>query len=183
MGLSTVYGIVKQSHAFISVDSEVGRGTTFRIWFPVVHEEATGIDQMSPAAPIVRGRGTILVAEDEDIVRHIVVTTLESQGYSVLAASSGEAALELASQHKGPLPLLITDMVMPGITGTELAERLKVRHKDLRVLYMSGYTDDKFVRYGMFSAPDDFIQKPFTPTMLNRIVQELLKSVKASELQ
>ena len=183
LGLSTVYGIVKQSHAFISVESEVGRGTTFRIWFPVVHEEATGIDQMSPAAPIVRGRGTILVAEDEDIVRHIVVTTLESQGYSVLAASSGEAALELASQHKGPLPLLITDMVMPGITGTELAERLKVRHKDLRVLYMSGYTDDKFVRYGMFSAPDDFIQKPFTPTMLNRIVQELLKSVKASELQ
>ena len=180
LGLSTVYGIVKQSQASIAVDSEEGAGTTFRIWFPVVYEEAASVEDLSPIAPTGRGRGTILLAEDEDIVRHIVVTTLESQGFKVLAANSGEAALELASQHSGPLPLLITDMVMPGITGTELAERLRVRHKDLRVLYMSGYTDDKFVRYGMFTAPDDFIQKPFTPTMLNRIVHELLKSVKTS---
>ena len=176
LGLSTVYGIVKQNQAAIAVETVEGLGTTFRIWFPVANEVAPEVENLPPVALVPRGNETILVAEDEDIVRHIVVTTLQSQGYKVLAANSGEAALELASQHVGPLPLLITDMVMPGITGTELAQRLKVRHKDLRVLYMSGYTDDKFVRYGMFTAPDDFIQKPFTPTMLNRIVQELLKA-------
>ncbi|MDX1928412.1 MAG: PAS domain-containing protein [Pirellulaceae bacterium] len=175
LGLSTVYGIVKQNNGAITVESEPGAGATFRILFPIEKAQVPVIEKAAPT-PIAGGTETILLAEDEDLVRNIVITTLESQGYKVLAANSGEEALELANQYTGPLHMLITDMVMPGITGTQLAERMKDKHSDLRVLYMSGYTEDKVVRLGLFSAPDDFIQKPFTPAQLNRSVHQLLQN-------
>lgn len=175
LGLSTVYGIVKQNNGAITVDSEVGAGATFRILFPIENSQAPIVEKTAPA-PVAGGSETILLAEDEDLVRKIVITTLEAQGYKVLAANSGEEALELANQYSGPLHMLITDMVMPGITGTQLAEQMKSKHPDLRVLYMSGYTEDKVVRLGLFTAPEDFIQKPFTPAQLNRSVHLLLQS-------
>ena len=175
LGLSTVYGIVKQNNGAIAVESEPGAGATFRILFPIELAQAPIVEKATQA-PIAGGSETILLAEDEDLVRKIVITTLESQGYKVIAAKSGEEALELANQHEGPLHMLITDMVMPGITGTQLAERMKDVYADLRVLYMSGYTEDKVVRLGLFSAPEDFIQKPFTPAQLNHSVHQLLQN-------
>jgi two-component system, cell cycle sensor histidine kinase and response regulator CckA len=174
LGLSTVYGIVKQNNGAITVESEPGAGATFRILFPIEQAQVPVVEVAAPT-PIASGSETILLAEDEDLVRKIVITTLESQGYKVLAANSGEEALELANRYAGPLHLLITDMVMPGITGTQLAERMKDKYSDLRVLYMSGYTEDRGVRLGLFSAPEDFIQKPFTPAQLNRCVNQLLQ--------
>jgi signal transduction histidine kinase len=175
LGLSTVYGIVKQNKGAITVESEPGAGATFRILFPIERAPTTVVEPIA-STPVAGGSETILLAEDEDLVRQIVITTLESQGYQVLAANSGEAALELANLYDGPLHLLITDMVMPGMTGTRLAEQLKGKHAELRVLYMSGYTEDNVVRLGLFSAPDNFIQKPFTPTQLNQCVYQLLQS-------
>lgn len=175
LGLSTVYGIVKQNNGAITVESEPGAGATFRILFPIERAQVPIVGKTA-FAPVSGGSETILLAEDEDLVRRIVITTLESQGYKVLAANSGEEALELANQYEGTLHMLITDIVMPGITGTQLAAKMKDKHSNLRVLYMSGYTEDKVVRLGLFSAPDDFIQKPFTPDQLNRSVHQLLQN-------
>lgn len=175
LGLSTVYGIVKQNHGAIAVTSEPGAGASFRILFPVEQASAPAVENTA-TLPVTGGSETIVLAEDEDLVRQIVTTTLETQGYKVLAAHSGESALELASRYSGQVHLLITDMVMPGMTGTELADRLKEKYSNLRVLYMSGYTEDKVVRLGLFSSTEDFIQKPFTPTQLNLSVQKLLEN-------
>ncbi len=175
LGLSTVYGIVKQNNGAIAVESEPGAGATFRILFPIELAQVPFVEKTAHL-PIAGGSETILLAEDEDLVRKIVITTLESQGYKVIAANSGEEALEIANNYSGPLHLLITDIVMPGITGTQLADRMKSKYSDLRVLYMSGYTEDKVVRLGLFSEPDDFIQKPFTPAQLNRSVHKLLQN-------
>ncbi len=175
LGLSTVYGIVKQNHGAIAVTSAPGAGASFRILFPVEQASAPAVENAAPL-PVTGGSETILLAEDEDLVRQIVTTTLETQGYKVLAAHSGESTLELARRYSGQVHLLITDMVMPGMPGTELADRLKEKYSNLRVLYMSGYTEDKVVRLALFSSTEDFIQKPFSPTQLNLSVHKLLEN-------
>ncbi len=178
LGLATVYGIVKQNGGHIAVESEPGMGTTFRILFPVSHPESAAAETAISTTPPLRGTETILLAEDESSVRQLAVTSLESLGYTVLEADSGESAILAASRHEGPLHLLITDVVMPRIGGTELASRLRLLHPNIVVLYMSGYTDNAVVRRGVFTGLDYFIQKPFTPAVFARRVQEILHPIR-----
>jgi two-component system cell cycle sensor histidine kinase/response regulator CckA len=174
LGLSTVYGIVKQSSGFITVASEVGVGTTFEICFPRV----TGQRDALPSAPaeitVLRGSETLLVAEDNDLVRAVTVQTLRLCGYSVLEASSGAQALALAAQHGPKINLLLSDMIMPEMSGRELADRIKVVIPPVAVLFMSGYTDDAIARHGALPAGTVVLEKPFTTQDLARKVREAL---------
>ena len=173
LGLATVYGIVKQSGAFIWVYSELGRGTTFKIYFPRVEDVAS-----APAAPTapesLRGTETVLVAEDAAAVRAVIQQVLASHGYQVLEAADGRSALELGARHEGPVHLLVTDVVMPEMSGRQLADRLQERRPTLKVLFVSGYTDDAIVRHGILEPGIAFLQKPFTPEALARKVREAL---------
>ena len=173
LGLATVYGIVKQSGGFIWAYSEVGQGTTFKIYLPRADEPA---DRATPAAPTgsLGGTEAILVVDDAPAVRLAVRTVLERHGYSVFEAMNGEAAVELAAKHRGPLDLLITDVVMPGMSGRAVAQRLAAERPGLKVLYMSGYTDDTIVRHGVLEPGIRFIQKPFVPDVLAQRVREVL---------
>jgi CheY-like chemotaxis protein len=167
-----VQGAVKQSDGHISVASEVDVGTTFTILFPIATQAATpesGITK-SPS----RGTETILLVEDEAAVRAISQLGLESQGYKVLTAENGADAILLVEKHAGDIDLLVTDVVMPEMGGREIATRLRKRLPGLRVLYMSGYTDDIVVRHGLAEATVDFLQKPFTPLVLATKVREIL---------
>jgi PAS domain S-box-containing protein len=173
LGLSTVYGIVRQAGGTIGVESVPGSGTTFHILLPTVDELPTG----SNAAVITiapRGTETVLVAEDEDGVRQVVRAVLENQGYTVLHAATGSEAVRMASEHRGPIDLVLTDGVMPDLGGRALAEVVRAQRPDARVLYMSGYTDDAVIRSGVEASRDWFIQKPFTPMSLARRVREVL---------
>ncbi len=174
LGLSTVYGIVKQSGGNIWIHSEVGQGTIFKIYLPRVEEEVEEykITQESPEA--LQGRETILLAEDEDIVRHLVRDLLKSSGYQVLEAANGGAALLLCERHPGPIQLMITDVVMPEMSGRELKDRLAHIRPEMKVLFMSGYTDDTIVRHGILESEIAFLQKPFTPNALALKVREVL---------
>lgn len=166
LGLSTVYGIVKQSGGSIWVYSEVGVGTSLKVYFPIVNEEVTG-PEPKPAQPeCVAGTQTILLAEDEEMVRHLARESLTLHGYTVLEAANAEEALLIAQQHEGPIHLLLTDVVMPRISGKELAERLVTLRPETRVLYMSGYTDQAIVHHGILDGDIDFIGKPFSPNAL-----------------
>ncbi len=173
LGLSTSYGIVKQSGGHIAVYSEVGRGTTFTIYLPRILGEVTHKAKPSPQ-PLPLGSETILLAEDEEMVRIFTKAVLESQGYTVLEARDGSQALELARQHGGPIHLLVTDVVMPGMSGRALAERLAQAHPDTTVLYLSGYTDNTIVPHGVLDEGTAFLQKPFTPHALALKVREVL---------
>jgi CheY-like chemotaxis protein len=174
LGLATVYGIVKQSGGHIAVYSEVGRGTTFKIYLPRVAEvtRARKSDSVHGAAP--RGTETLLLVEDEEGVRTLAAYVLRDCGYEVLEARHGEEALRVAANHDGPIGLLVTDVVMPHLGGRELAERLKACRPETRVLFLSGYTDDAIVRHGILEAEVAFLQKPFTTTALARKVREVL---------
>jgi CheY-like chemotaxis protein len=174
LGLSTVYGIVKQSDGNIWVYSEPGQGTTFKIYLPRVEEEATAVEPGGATVEAPRGTETVLLVEDQDMVRDMVREALEMSGYAVLAASGGADALALAAGHSGPIHLLVTDVVMPGMSGRELAEQLSTVRPTLRVLFMSGYTDDAISRHGILEEGVTFLQKPFTPDALSRKVRELL---------
>jgi PAS domain S-box-containing protein len=174
LGLATVYGIVQQSDGAIEVQSKVGHGTTFYIYLP----RATDLGKPAPAKPSVPASGseTILLVEDDDRVRALVANMLKKHGYAVLLASQGDQALEISARHQGHIHLLLTDVLMPGISGRLLSERLTVARPETRVLYMSGYSDDAVLRLGVKSASAHFIQKPFSIDALAHKVRETLSS-------
>jgi PAS domain S-box-containing protein len=173
LGLATVYGIVHQSGGFLWVYSEVGRGTTFKIYLPEVDAPVSSTGDAA-ATDLPRGTETVLVAEDSEAVRAVTRQVLERQGYTVLEAPHGNAALALAAAHDGPIDLLLTDVVMPGLSGRQLADALTKLRPATRVLYASGYTDDAVVRHGVLEAGIAYLQKPFTIANLARKVRETL---------
>lgn len=174
LGLATVHGIVKQSGGSIEVYSEVGRGTTFKIYLPRLKGPVSSSKSFPGLFQMPRGTETILLAEDEEGVRAAVCLALESNGYTVLAARNGDEALQLCRQHSDPIHLLITDVVMPQMSGRQLADLVVAQRSRIKVLYLSGYTDDAVVRHGVLEAGMAFLQKPFTPLALARKVREIL---------
>jgi two-component system, cell cycle sensor histidine kinase and response regulator CckA len=173
LGLATVYGIVKQSDGFIWVDSQVERGTTFAVYLPVVHEPVEPTIHVAPAVDIGGGSQTILLAEDDGAVRRLARDILAKQGYTVLDARDGDEALASARQYPGAIHLLITDVVMPGLSGRDLAVRLTEERPNIRVLYTSGYTENVMIRAG-FNNGLTLLAKPFLPGDLLRKVKETL---------
>ena len=173
LGLSTVYGIVTQTGGHIWPYSEPGRGTSFKVYLPRVWERVA--EREEPASvPRNGGTETVLLVEDEDIVRTLVQEMLEDDGYSVLAASSGEAALELARSYAGRIDLLMTDVVMPGLSGTQLAERLVAERPEVLVVFASGYTEDAIASHGVLRPGTAFLEKPFSARDLARTVRHVL---------
>jgi PAS domain S-box-containing protein len=180
LGLSTVYGIVEQSHGHIQVQSEIGRGTTFVIHLPRVEEPLTASGQPTDAARRLRTTSrTVLVVDDEPEVLGLATEILKRVGYTVLGAPDGAAALEVARLHEGEIHLLVTDMVMPGMSGRDLAERLRVLRTALPVLYISGYVQDTATRTTLASEHSAFVAKPFTPELFTDRVRELLATAEA----
>jgi len=173
LGLSTVYGIVKQSGGYIFVQSEVGRGTTFRVYLPRVEDAAEPAGPAQIAGSTSGGSETVLLAEDEESVRELVRETLEAKGYKIFECESGEDALHMAAGHVGTIDMLITDLVMRGMTGGELAKRLRAVRPGIKVLYLSGYTEE-VIAPSMLEPGCAFLQKPFTLQMLARKVREVL---------
>jgi CheY-like chemotaxis protein len=174
LGLSMVYGFLQQSGGHVTVYSEVGRGTTFRLYLPRLPEQAEESAMAPAAAAPAGGTETVLLAEDAASLREMIAEILSSRGYRVLAADSGEKALDLARAHAGPIELLLTDMVMPGISGAELAERMHEARPEARILFMSGYTDDVMVQRGILAEETVLLQKPFASEALLRKVREVL---------
>jgi PAS domain S-box-containing protein len=175
LGLSTVYGIVKQSDGDIWVYSEPGKGATFKIYLPRVDEPLEERREKVLCDELLRGSETILLVEDEENVRKLALRVLERQGYKVLSARDGDDALLICEQFKDPIHLMLTDVVMPGMSGHELAKRLKSLHPKMKVLYMSGYTDDTIVLHGVLVEGVNYIQKPFTVDALTKKVREVLE--------
>jgi two-component system cell cycle sensor histidine kinase/response regulator CckA len=175
LGLSTVFGIVKQSGGSVEVYSEPGLGTSFKVYLPRVEEAATPTrPSRAGLAAAPRGAETVLLVEDEDAVRMLTRIVLEESGYTVLEAADGAEALKAAGAHAGPIHLLISDVVMPGAGGPEVAARLLARRPGLKVLFLSGYTDDAVVRHGILQDKVNFLQKPFSVAALARKVREVL---------
>jgi CheY-like chemotaxis protein len=174
LGLATVYGIVQQSDGFITFESEPQRGTTFKIYLPRVDLQVDSVIAGGIASSSLRGTETVLIAEDSASVRTVAREVLKRHGYAVLAAADGRAALELAAEHGAPLHLLITDVIMPEMSGRQLADNLREQRPGLRVLFVSGYTDDAIVRHGILEPGIAFLQKPFAPEALVRKVREVL---------
>ncbi len=173
LGLATVYGIVNQSGGFIWVYSEPGNGTSFKIYLPRIDAPVEGV-KTAGSVSVPRGTETVLLVEDAAAVRAVAKQVLERQGYTVLEAPDGDVALHVAHKHRGPIHLLLTDVVMPVLSGRPLAEQLVRVRPDMKVLYASGYTDDSVVRHGILEAGTAYLQKPFTPDSLARKVRELL---------
>ena len=174
LGLATVYGIVKQSGGFIWVYSELGHGTTFKIYLPRVNEAVEAGTPRDQPKEAPRGTETVLLVEDAAAVRAVTRQVLDRLGYAVLEAPDGKAALHLATRHRGPIQLLLTDVVMPELGGRQLAEQLRSLRPELKVLYVSGYMDDAVVRHGVLEAGIAYLQKPFTPDTLARKVRAVL---------
>jgi two-component system cell cycle sensor histidine kinase/response regulator CckA len=175
LGLSTVYGIVKQSGGDIWVYSELGKGSTFKIYLPRVDEPLEERREKLPGNELLRGSETILLVEDEEELRKLAVGVLERQGYKVLAARDGNEALLICKRHRDSIHLMLTDVVMPGIDGHEVAKRLESLHPETKVLYMSGYMDDAIVLHGVLVEGVNFIQKPFAVDALTNKIREVLE--------
>lgn len=182
LGLSTVYGIVKQSGGSIAVESSPGHGATFKIFFPRVDEAAQAAEGVAGGGDQVRGKETILLVEDEPGVRGLVQETLRLHGYTVLEARHGIEALLTGAKHMGPIHLLLTDVVMPQLSGPEVAEKLLAIRPEMKVLYMSGYPDHPVFSQGrgMVKTDPAFLQKPFAPNQLVHKVREVLDSIKVA---
>jgi two-component system cell cycle sensor histidine kinase/response regulator CckA len=175
LGLSTVYGIVKQSGGYIWVDSEPGRGTTFKVYLPRVTDHAAELAvEATPPVPSARGSETVLLVEDEDSVRELVQELLQAVGYQVLSAARPADALRLADDYAGPLHLLVTDVVMPQMSGPDLAHRLRGMRPQLKVLYLSGYSPGMVADRGVLEDGAMFLQKPFSAEALETKVRDTL---------
>lgn len=176
LGLSTVYGIVEQSGGHVWAESEPGQGTTFNIYLPHVAESGESAGEERAMLRASGGQETILVVEDEVALRSLIRAFLEAHGYTVLEADNGEAAIGTSATHRGPIHLLLTDVIMPGINGRELAEQLTASRPETRVLYMSGYTENAIGSNGTLNPEISLLQKPFTSEMLARKVREVLET-------
>ena len=174
LGLSTVYGIVKQSGGSIWVYSEPDKGTTFKVYLPRVDQTAEEIKRTTSTSELPRGTETILLAEDEEVVRNLVRSVLEKLGYTILEAANGGAGLLICERHPGTIHLLLTDVVMPEMSGRELADRLNNVRPEMKILYMSGYTEKAINHHGVLDEKVNFIHKPFSPAALAMKVREVL---------
>ena len=174
LGLATVYGVVKQSGGYIAVDSEKGKGACFSVYLPRVEQPVPTAEIKTGAPANIRGSETVLLVEDAEPLRKLANMFLRDSGYNVLTAADGREALEVARNHAGPIHLLLTDVVMPGINGRVLAERLAPRQPGMKVLYMSGYTDSFIAGHGVLEAGTHLLHKPFTQDVLARKVRDVL---------
>jgi two-component system cell cycle sensor histidine kinase/response regulator CckA len=174
LGLATVYGVVKQSGGHIEVESEPGIGTTYRIYLPRVDEPVAASDETVEPAESATGSETVLLVEDEEIVRKLIRDTLRRSGYTVVEAEDGAEAMRICERREAPVDIVVTDVVMPNMTGPELVERLATVQPDVKVLYVSGYTDGHMAPRGQLDSSTELLMKPFTPNLLARKVRELL---------
>jgi len=182
LGLATVHGIVKQSRGHVAVYSEVGLGTTFKVYLPQVSGPLTNIRADVPSVAMPTGTATILLVEDEDAVRALAMNILSSCGYRMIEATNGKDALLLAEKEPGPIHLLISDVVMPHLGGRALAEQVISKRPECRTLFLSGYTDDAIIRHGVLGAEFAFLQKPFSPSTLAQKVRSVLDGSKPAQL-
>ncbi len=175
LGLATVYGIVKQNEGYITVESERDKGTSFRIYLPRVAEAAEAV-RVRENAVAPRGTETILVVEDEEAVRHVVREALRGFGYNVIDTGDPEECVRIAASHAGAIHLLVTDVIMPKMSGRDVADKIMAQRQDVKVLFMSGYTDNAIVQRGIVDSGLSFIQKPFALISLARKVRDVLDS-------
>jgi CheY-like chemotaxis protein len=182
LGLSTVYGVITQSNGYIDVETAPERGTAFTIYLPQVEPPAVAPRASTAAAKVQHGLETVLLVEDEDEVRAAVCESLQLRGYTVLKARHGKEALMICRRHEGPIHLLVTDVVMPQMTGPELAQRLATLRPQMRVLYISGYTSDALNQRNTMEPGTAFLQKPFTPDTLARQVRAMLDTPARSRM-
>ena len=174
LGLSMVYGFVRQSGGFVECHSRLGEGTRFSLYFPAVRREPHETESETETAELLTGRETILIAEDQDSVRQLLVTMLNRLGYTVLEASDALEVLQIVATHESPIDLLITDVIMPGMNGVDLANRLRSAQSDLTVLYISGHTGEELLRRGVVESGGEFLAKPFNSQQLGQRVRQLL---------
>jgi two-component system cell cycle sensor histidine kinase/response regulator CckA len=174
LGLSTVYGIVKQSGGHILVASESGSGTTFTIYLPAFAPVPEPVVTESPAPTVQGSSETVLLVEDEDLVRQLTREILTRHGYRVLEAADGVAALEVVQQYGGAIDLMVTDVVMPRMSGNELVEHVRPLRPGMRVLYVTGYSEEAIARQGQLTEGIELLPKPFTPGVLTAKIRQIL---------